>query len=123
MLYNKKISTIPPLFVDGKLVSDFCKKANIFNNFIASICKPIDHTSCLPPFSYRTGSTMQSFHVTENDILAIIKTLDPNEAHGCDNISTKMIKICSLSLTLRLNFFFEHSIKKVNFQIYGKRPM
>ena len=37
---------------------------------------------------------MNSFHVTENDILEIIKTLDPNKAHGCDNISIKVIKIC-----------------------------
>ena len=61
---------------------------------------------------------MQSFHVTENDILAIIKTLDPNKAHGCDNISTKMIKVCSQSLTLPLEIIFEHSMKKGNFQKY-----
>ena len=104
LLYNKKIPTIPPLLVDGKLVSDFCKKANIFNNFFASICTPIDNTSCLPSFSYRTGSRIKSFHVTENDILAIIKTLDPNKAHGCDNISIRMIKICNQSLTVK-NYF------------------
>ena len=40
-------------------------------------------------FSYRTGSRTNSFHVNENDIVAIIKTLDPNKAHGCDNISIK----------------------------------
>ena len=114
-LYNKKIPTIPSLLVDGKLVSDFCKKANIFNNFFASICTPIDNTSCLPSFSYRTGSRIKSFHVTENDILAIIKTLDPNKAHGCDNISIKMIKICSQSLTLPLKIIFKHSIKKGKF--------
>ena len=44
LLYNKNLPTIPPLLVDGKMVSDFCKKANIFNNFFASICTPIDNT-------------------------------------------------------------------------------
>ena len=86
LLYNKKLTAIPPLLVDGKLVSDFCEKANIFNNFSASICIPLDNASCLLSFSYRTGSRIKSFHVTENDILAIIKT-DPNKAHGCNNIS------------------------------------
>ena len=38
--------TIPYLLVDGKLVSDFCKKANIFNDFFTSICTPIDNRSC-----------------------------------------------------------------------------
>ena len=79
----------------GKLVTDFSKKTNIFNNFFASIYTPIDNTSCLPSFSYRTGSRIKCFQVTENDLLAIIKTLVPNEAHGCDNISIKIIKIWS----------------------------
>ena len=86
-------------------------------------CTPIDKTSFLQSFSYRTESRIKSFHVTENDILAIIKTLDPNKAHGCDNISIRMIKICSQSLTLPLKIIFEHSIKKVNFQKSGKRQM
>ena len=103
------------------MVSDFCKKANIFNNFVASICTPIDNTSCLPSFSYRTGSRIKSFHVTGNDILAIIKTLDPNKARGCDNISIKMIKICSQSLTLPLKIIFEHSIKKGKFPEIWKK--
>ena len=115
LLYDKKTPTIPPLLVDGQIVSDFCKKANIFNNFFASICTPIDHTSCLPSFSYRTGSRIKSFQVTENDILAIIKSLDPNKVHGCDNISIKMIKFCSQSLILPLKIIFEHSLKKGKF--------
>ena len=120
-LYNKKLPTIPPLLVDGKLVSDICKKANIFNNFSASICTPIDNTSCLPSFSYRTGSRIKSFHVTENDILAIIKISDPNKAHGCDNLSIKTIKICSQSLTLPLKIIFEHSLKKSKFPEIWKK--
>ena len=115
MLYYKKLPTIPLLLVDGKLVSDFSKKANIFNNFFASICTPIDNASCLTLFSYRTGSRIKSFHFTENDILAIIKTLDPCKAHCCDNTSIEMIKICSQSLILLLKTIFEHSIKKGKF--------
>ena len=106
LLYNKKLHKIPPLLVDGKVVSDFCKKANIFNTFFASICTPIDNTSCLPSLSYRTGSRIKSFQVTENDILAIIKSLNP-----CDNISIKMIKICSQSFILPLKIISEHSLK------------
>ena len=105
LLYNKKLPTITPLLVDGK---NICKKANIFNNVFVSICTPIDNTSCLPSFSYRTGSRMKSFQATENDIL--VKTLDPKKAHGCDDISIKLIKICSQSLILPLKIIFEHSL-------------
>ena len=114
LLYNKKFPTVLLLLVDGKLVSNFCKNTNIFNNFFASICTPIDNTSCSPSFSYRTGSRIKSFHVTKNNILARIKTLDPDKAHGCDNISIKMIKICRQSLILPLKIIFEHSLKKGN---------
>ena len=41
LLYKKKIPVIPSLSVNGKSVSDFCEKGNLFNNFFASICTPI----------------------------------------------------------------------------------
>ena len=117
LLYNKKLPTIPTLLVDGNLVSDFCKIlnnfCNIFNNFFAYICTIIDSASCLPSFSYRTGgSRIKSFHVAENDILAIIKTLDPNKVHGCDNISI---------ITSPLKTIFEHSLRKGKFPEIWKK--
>ena len=36
---------------------------------------------------------MKSFNIAENDVLAIIKTLDANKAYGCDNMSVKMIDL------------------------------
>ena len=51
LLYNKNLLTTPPLLVNGKFVSDFCEKGNIFSNFFASICTHIDNASCLPSFS------------------------------------------------------------------------
>ena len=72
-------------------------------------------------FSCRTSSRINSFHVDENDILAIIKTLDPNKAHGCNNISIKMIKACSQSLILPLKIIFEQSLKKVKFPEIWKK--
>ena len=110
LLFNKKLVTIPPLLVDVTFTSDFSEKAYIFNNFFASICTPIDNASCLPSFSYRARSRIKYFHVTENDILAIAITSDPNKAHGCDNIAIKMIKICSQSLILPLKIIFEQSL-------------
>ena len=58
LLYNKKIPTIPPLLVDGKLVSDFLKKQTFLITFL-----PLYNTSCFPSFSYRTGGRMKSFHL------------------------------------------------------------
>ena len=52
-LYNKKIPAISPLLVDGNFISDFYEKANLFNNFFASICTPIKNNSRLSPLSIK----------------------------------------------------------------------
>ena len=41
LFYNEKIPAILPLLVDGKFVSDFYEKANLFNNFFVSVFSPI----------------------------------------------------------------------------------
>ena len=111
-LYNKKIPAIPPLLVDGNFISDFCEKANLFNNFFASICTPIKNNSRLPPFIYKTNTRIHSFCVTNKDILSIINSLNSSKAHGYDNISIKMIKICNEAVTIPLKIIFEESLKK-----------
>ena len=98
LLYNKKIPAIPPLFVDGSFISDYCKKANLFNNFFVSICTPIKNNSVLPPLLYKTNTRINS--------------LDSSKSHGCDNISIKMIKICSEPVTVPLKIIYEESLKK-----------
>ena len=69
LIYNKKIPTIPPLFVNGNSVSDFSVKANLFNEFYASICTPIKNSSVLPPLRYRTNKKLSYFSVYEKDII------------------------------------------------------
>ena len=55
---------------------------------------------------------MNSFKVTESDILSIIKSLDSTKAHGYDNLSIRMIKMCSESITLSLKIIFQESLKR-----------
>ena len=57
LLYNKKIPAIPPLFADGNLISDYCKKANLFNTFLVSIYTLIKNNSVLPPLFYIRNQT------------------------------------------------------------------
>ena len=80
------------LLVNGKFISDFCEKVNLFNNFFASICTPIKNSSVLPVFSYRSIART-SFHFTAADIPLMIKTSGSDKAHGCDKISKKMIRV------------------------------
>ena len=42
-LSNKKIPSIPPLLVNGEMISSFSKKAELFNKFFASQCTPLSN--------------------------------------------------------------------------------
>ena len=72
LLYNNKIPAIPSLLVHENFVSGFNKKANVFNNYFASVCTSIKNAITLSYFSYRINSRIKSFHATENDILLIV---------------------------------------------------
>ena len=101
--------------------ADFCATASIFNNYFASTCTPIKNASVLPLFSYKTSSRINSFKVSESDILSIIKSLDSTKTHGYDSLSTRMIKMCIESITLPLKIIFQESLKKVKFPEIWKK--
>ena len=118
LLYKKKI---PAILVDGNFDSDFNKKSEFLNNFFGSICTLIINAITLSYFSYRTNSRISSFHATEKDILPRTKSLDPPKAHGYENLSVRMIKICSESITIPLKIIFMVSLKNGVFPEIWKR--
>ena len=98
-LNNKKIPCIPPLFHNGKFIMDFKEKTELFNDFFTRQCSLVNNNSKLP--SILTKKTCQSLSTVEfstNDILKIIRNLNPNKAHGHDMISIRMLKICNESI-------------------------
>ena len=74
-------------------------------------------------YLYKTNNRINSFRVTNKDILSIIKSLVSSKSHGCDNISIKMIKICSELVTILLKTVFEESLKKGIFPEIWKKLM
>ena len=120
-LNNKEIPAIPPLLLNGEIISNFSQKASIFNKFFASRCTPLQNSSSLPIFYLRTDETLSSSNTNDNDILAIIKNLNPNKSHGWDNISIRMIKLCGKSMVYPLKLIFEASLQGGEFLIIGKK--
>ena len=45
---GRKIPIIPPLSVNGKIITDFNEKANLFNKYFSSQCHPLPNDSKLP---------------------------------------------------------------------------
>ena len=98
-LNNKKIPRIPSLIHQDKFVTDFKEKANIFNNFFANQYSIVSNNSELPvTLTRKTHESLSTIDFSTDDILKIIRNLDPDKSHGHDMISIRMIKICDTSI-------------------------
>ena len=108
---GKKVPIIPPLLINNKLESDFKIKANYFNSFFASKCTPLINNSTIPnSLNYVSSARLSSFCVNEEVILKIINALNINKAHGHDDISIRMIKLCGKSIVKPLSMIFNNCI-------------
>ena len=106
-LNNRKIPVIPPLFHNNKFVTDFKGKAELFNSFFAKQCSLIKNGSKFPPrLHFLTDKRLSTAKFVSNDILKIIKNLNPSKAHGHDKTSIRMLKICGDSLCRSLELLF-----------------
>ena len=121
--YNdRKIPFIPPLLINNDFVNDFREKANCFNLFFSNICKPFDNASVLPNTqSSATSSTIKNIDFSKDDLINIIRSLDINKAHGFDEISTRMIKICDTALLEPLSILFHNCLKECVFPEIWKK--
>ena len=111
--YNgKKIPIIPPLLIDDKFVTDIQMKANIFNKFFADKCTPLKNNSVLPKSQiFLTQSRLSTLDFNEEELIKIIRNLNMHKAHGHDDISIGMIKMCDKSILKPLILLFENSTK------------
>ena len=97
-------------------------KADIFNKFFAQQCTPLKNGSKLPSNQiYLTQSRSDSLNFNEDEIVKIITALNPYKAHGYDDISIRMIKICGKSLLEPLIILFKNSTKSSHYPDIWKR--
>ena len=106
----EKVPLIPPILFNDEFVTDFKRKAELFNCFFGSQCSLIVNSSKLPNFEYLTDKRLSTINFSDDEIFEIIKKLDVNKAHGHDNISIRMIKICGKSICNPLRRIFEECL-------------
>ena len=114
-LHKQKVPKIPPINSNGVFVTDFREKASLFNKFFAEQCTLVDTPSVLPAFSYQTNHIIDSVEFNINEIVSLIKCLDCSKAHGWDDISTRMLKICDDFIGLPLKIIFEKALNAGQF--------
>ena len=106
--------------MENKLEADFFKKANYFNMFFACKCTTLSNSSSLTiSRDLETETRLISIIFSNNDILKIIGSLDINKAHGHDDVSVRMVKICDDAIKKPLSIIYKNCIER---GIYPNAP-
>ena len=111
VLNKVKISIIPPLLANGLFVTDFAEKAQIFNDYFIRQCTTLDTGSVIPHDLPIPVALISEFSISDEKILDIIRSLNPNKAHGWDEISVRMIKLSYAALITPLKIVFTNCLR------------
>ena len=93
---------------NGKFITNFQIKANIFNRYFANKCRPLYVSSSLQA---KTDYILSSFEVSAENIERIISKLNPKKAHGFDGIYIAFIKSCSQEIAFPLKIIFSKCLE------------
>ena len=121
--YNgEKVPVIPLLLINNKLVSKFKEKANHLNCFLASHCTPLDNNSKIPETqTFVIDYKLFSVQFEDNDIIKKIRSLGICKAHGHDDMSIRMLRLCDLAIVKPLSIIFRNSIDQSTFADIWKK--
>ena len=121
-LNNRKIPVIPPLYHDCDFVTNFKKKAELFNSFFDSHRYLIKSDSKLPShLNYKTDYRLLTVNFSIDDIAKMLQNLDPNKAHGHDKIRMRMLQLCGNSICKPLELIFKQSMESGSFPSEWKK--
>ena len=99
---------IPPLLINNRFILDCREKANLFNDFFSQQCKPIINSSVLPIPNILTEKRIDQLSIGNDEILTLIRNINPNKATGSDGLSGQMLLLCDDSVTLPLKIIFRN---------------
>ena len=113
---GRKIPIIPPLSVNGKMITDFNEKANLFNKYFSFQCHPLPNDSKLPENqTYIKETKLSSFNIEDEDMYKTIRALDINKTHGHYEVSIRMLKLFDKSIIKTLSIIFNNCKRKNTF--------
>ena len=122
ILNKNKVTYIPLcLFEDDVFVTNFPRKAVIFNEHFVQQCSLIINSSQLPALITRTSSVLKTISIDSAKILSSIRNLNTNKAHGRDDLSILVIKICDHSIVRPLCLIYERCIESGQYPQAWKR--
>ena len=88
---------IPPLLVKNQFILDCREKAKLFSYFFSQQCKLIVNSSVL--LNFLTDKRIDQITMGNDEIISLIRNINPNNATGSDGISGQMLLLCDDSVT------------------------
>ena len=102
-------------------MSNFQTKTVLFNDFFVEQSSIYDIGSTLPASYIRSDQTLDFIDIDDHKILKAIRNLNPNKAHGCYDISIRLLKICDDNIVLPLRHIFTKRLEFQTFPTLWKR--
>ena len=106
---------IPAIQHEGRVISDYQDKAEIFNSYFAGITNIDTSQATLPNLEPPDALNLELIDITEKDVYDIIKSLKTAKACGPDNISHILLKEGASVISKPLSQLFTKSLQKGSF--------
>ena len=98
---------IPPILVNNIFILNCSEKAKLFIDLFSKQCIPNVTSSVLPPLNLLTDKKIDHVSIQCDQIISLIRNLNPNKATGSDGISGQMLLLCDNSVVLPLKIIFQ----------------
>ena len=99
---------IPPILVNNMFIINCKEKAKHFNDFFSKQCTPIINSSVLPVLNFLTEKRTDHITIKNDEIISLIRKINPGKASGSDGISGQMLLLCDDSVILPLKVIFSN---------------
>ena len=97
---------IPPLLVNNLFILNCREKARYFNDYYSLQSTPVINNNVLPILRFLTNKRIDNVTIGNDEIITLIRKINPNKATGSDGISGQMLLLCDEFVILPLHIFF-----------------
>ena len=105
-------SSIPPLEINGNIITDERDKSNVLNNFFQSQALLNDQDAILPFLPPSTVQThLQNIVLTPSEVELVLETLSIGKASGPNGLNNRIIRALSHELSYPFCSLFNQSLQ------------
>ena len=105
-------SSIPPLEINGNIITDERDKSNILNNFFQSQTLLNDQDAILPDLPPSTVQThLQNIVLNPSEVELVLETLSIGKASGPNELNNRIIRALSHELSYPFCSLFNQSLQ------------